>query len=295
MPTDGKTQTCGFLDQMSTEQLYDLIRADFESSEEGDVDLTIRILEVIRERERKEHPENSTDVKKAWDDFQKYFNTPDGTGRSLYPMEDFDLMTADGKPGKPSKSAFGRLAKRLLPVAAVVAVDFSSMVAVQAFGFDVFGALARWTSETFHFATETIEESANSEIEALHQTVQEAFDSCGITIPAPSWYPKGTVLAKDIEIVENVEDAMVMCDFTCGDDSFGIVIQQYYDNYRVPGYTFEKDISDAEEYSSNGRLFYVVSNLQESYAVYSDDQIVVLISGNLPVETLKRIIDSTGK
>ena len=30
MPMDGKTQTCGFLDQMSTEQLYDLIRTDFE-------------------------------------------------------------------------------------------------------------------------------------------------------------------------------------------------------------------------------------------------------------------------
>ena len=67
MPMDGKTQTCGFLDQMSTEQLYDLIRTDFESSEEGNTDLTIRILEVIKERERKEHPENSTDVKKAWD------------------------------------------------------------------------------------------------------------------------------------------------------------------------------------------------------------------------------------
>lgn len=295
MPMDGKTQTCGFLDQMSTEQLYDLIRTDFESSEEGNTDLTIRILEVIKERERKEHPENSTDVKKAWDDFQKYFNTPDGTGRSLYPMEDFDLMTADRKPKKPSKSAFGRLAKRLLPVAAVVAVAFSSMVAAQAFGFDVFGALARWTSETFHFATETLEETTNSETEALYQTVQEAFDRCGITIPAPSWYPKGTVLDKDIDVLESLEDTAITCNFTCGGNSFVIVVQQYHESNRVPAYTFEKDIIDAEEYPSNGRLFYIVSNLQESYAVYSDEQIVILISGNLPLEFLKQIIDSIGE
>lgn len=294
MPMDGKTQTCGFLDQMSTEQLYDLIRTDFESSEEGNADLTIRILEVIKERERKEHPENSTDVKKAWDDFQKYFNTPDGTGRSLYPMEDFDLMTAGRKPKKPSKSAFGRLAKRLLPVAAVVAVAFSSMVAAQAFGFDVFGALARWTSETFRFATETFEETANSETEALYQTVQEAFDRCGITIPAPSWYPKGTVLDKDIDVLDNAKGTIATCDFICGSNWFKILVQQCYEDDYVSDYTFEKDISDAKEYPSNGRLFYVVSNLQESYAVYSDDQTVMLISGDLPLETLKRIIDSIG-
>ena len=49
-----------------------------QQQEEERLEAEQRKLEEERlERERKEHPENSTDVKKAWDDFQKYFNTPD--------------------------------------------------------------------------------------------------------------------------------------------------------------------------------------------------------------------------
>ena len=48
MPTDGRTQTYGFLDQLSTEQLLNLLRADFDSSEDGDDEQIFQILEVLK-------------------------------------------------------------------------------------------------------------------------------------------------------------------------------------------------------------------------------------------------------
>lgn len=96
MPTDGRTQTYGFLDQLSTEQLLNLLRADFDSSEDGDDEQIFQILEVIEKRERECAPDSLPDAAQAWEDFQTYFNTPDGTGRSLYPMRDSAGKSAAG-------------------------------------------------------------------------------------------------------------------------------------------------------------------------------------------------------
>lgn len=45
----------GYLDRLSTDQLEELLRADFESDEHSDVDVIFHILEVIEKRERT-HP-----------------------------------------------------------------------------------------------------------------------------------------------------------------------------------------------------------------------------------------------
>lgn len=296
MPTDGKIQTYGFLDQLSTEQLLELVRADFESSEDGDDALTSRILEVIKEREKTQSTGLLSDADQAWEDFQAYY-IPDGEARPLYPMRDSDLMAGSeptDEPAKPAKRRRGRLVKRLVPLAAVLAVSVSSMVMAQAMGVDVFGALARWTDETFHFVARSAAD-VDSESENLRQAVQRAFDSCGITMPAPAWYPEKTVLARDIDVIESADGSIVTCGFMYDSKAFLIVVEQYYEKDRISGYTFEKDASDVEEYSSNGRQFYIMSNLSESYATFSDDQTVMVIHGNLSLENIKQIIDSIGE
>ena len=276
---------------MSTEQLLDLIHAEFESSEHEDDALTERILEVIEERE-KSHPSGLLpDVNQAWENFRSHY-LPDSEDCPFYPMKDSGLTAFE--EARPSKPRRGRLLKKLIPVAAVVAVTFSSMVAAQAFGFDIFGALARWTSETFRFAAETSADSGSPESRTFQETLQDAFDICGISIPAPAWYPEGTALVGDIDIIEAAESSAVTCEFTLEGEEFYIMVQQYYNDDRIPVYTFEKDGLDVEEYTSNGRLFYIVSNLSQGYAAYSSGQTVMLINGNLSAEIIKQIIDSIG-
>lgn len=198
MPTDGRTQRVELLEQLSTERLLDLLQADFDAADEGDDELTLQILEVIEKREHEMG--NFCDVDAAWRDFQKYFNTPDGEGRSLYPTRDPELKTVS--EDCPSRQK--RFLRKFLPVAVAALVALSTMAAAQAFGFDIFGALARWTDETFHFIAGT-EASAMGVVDpasdALRQSVQDALDRAGIDLPAPSWYPEGTVLARDIDVI----------------------------------------------------------------------------------------------
>lgn len=293
MPTDGKTQTHGFLDQLSTEQLLDLIRTDFDSGEEGDDELINRILEVIERREKEQPTGLLSGAGQAWEDFQTYYNIPDSEDCPPYPMRRPDLPAAEKKPVK--RRGHGILLKRLISVAAALAVSLFSMVAAQAFGFDVFGALAQWTESTFHFVSDTRETAGSPESETIRQTIQAVFDDYGVTVPAPAWYPKGTEFDKDIETKEAAGASIITCYFTCGDKKCYMEVQQYYyGEIHISNQTFEKDASDIKEYYSNGRLFYIMSNLSNNCATYSNDRTLVIIEGEFSLEVLKQIVDSIG-
>ena len=136
--------------------------------------------------------------------------------------------------------------------------------------------------------------AGSAESETLRQKVQEAFDICGVTVPAPAWYPEGTELTEDIRVVEYRETSVVTCYFAYGDKDFYIEAQQYYGEERIPKQTFEKDTLDVESYFSNGRTFYIMSNNSDNLAVYSKGQTVITINGSLSLESLKQIIDSIG-
>lgn len=291
MHANGGTQAC--LDQLSTDQLLDLLRAEPEAPEGGDDGLTMRILEVIEARERVRPTGLLPDPDRAWADFQTYFNTPDGEGRPLYPVKD-----PEEKPGRPPVRMGTRLFRRLLPLAAVVAVSLSGMIAAQAMGVDVFGALARWTDETFRFAGEagTARDASSPENEAVRRPLQDALDQYGVTaVPAPGWYPEGAELVRDVNVKENEEALIISCDLTCEGKSFNITVQQYPTPGRLFQQTFEKDASNMEEYRSAGRTFYIMSNPPDSRATYSDGQTALSISGELSLEHLKKIIDSIGE
>ena len=292
MPTDGKKQACGSWEQLDTEELLELVRMDLDPPEGGDYERTARILEVIERREEESPTGILPDVGQAWEDFQKYYVPLDSEGCPLYPMRDPDRTSAGRGPD--GRRRRGRLLRRLVPVAAVAAVTLSSMVAAQAFGLDVFGTLARWTEETFHFVSGTPAAAGSEESESIRQAIQEVYDRCGVTVPAPAWYPEGTELLGDIEEKEQEGTSMIICSFTCGDETFYIEAQQYHGDERIPIHTFEKDASDIEEYHSNGRLFYVMSNVSDSRAAYSNDQTVLLINGELSLEILKQNNDSIG-
>ncbi len=285
--------TQGFLDRMSTEQLLDLLRVE---PEDGDDGLTNRILEVIEEREHAHPTGLLPDVDQAWEDFQKYFNTPDGTDRPLYPTKAPEERLPEAAPARVGM----RLLRRLLPLAAAIAVALSGMVAAQALGMDVFGMLARWTSENFHFASSleagTEREAASPENEALRLAIQEALDQCGVTaVSAPGWYPEGSELIEDVVVEESQRGRLVLCDFTYDDKAFGIRVYRYLTTEGTPSLSFEKDDSNVEEYHSSGRLFYLMENPPDSRAVYSDGQTIMLITGDLSLEYLKNIIDSIGE
>lgn len=101
-----------YLDQLSTRELREILRADIDSPESGDDEAIFYILEVMEKRER-EHPSDaSSDLDRCWNDFQTLYHTPEGAGRALYPTEDPEVPKQ-----RPSASPRGRRYLRWLVLA----------------------------------------------------------------------------------------------------------------------------------------------------------------------------------
>ena len=100
-PNENPNRKYAYLEQLSTERLEELLTLDSDpSSDQEDEEYIDAILEVILKRE-KEHPTGRlTNVDKAWEDFQKYCNTPEGEGLSLYGNEDEEERAQTTTPFK---------------------------------------------------------------------------------------------------------------------------------------------------------------------------------------------------
>lgn len=313
-----KENKYGYLNHLSTTYLEGILRADIESSEDGDIDMILYITEVIERRE-KEHPTGCLcDVGEAWKEFQEHYMDLEGP---LYPMSDPDnaqeqensdmivvpsKAPSKAKPtGKPSHGVYRTFLRWVLPIAASVALLLAGMITAQAAGIDVFGALAKWTDDTFRFispqsknmAQVTGEEEINSNSQELHDAFQAALDECGITAAlAPTWFPDGCVMSKEPKITSTEFTNQVACEYEISDcQSFIIFIQHYISAIAPESVSIEKDFQSVEQYLSNGKLFFIMSNNESINAAWSDGQtLVVTVTGNLATENLKKFLDSMG-
>lgn len=297
------------LDQLSTEALEELLRVDIESPNDDNDEAVIHILEVIEQRE-KEHPTGRlTEVDKAWEEFQLYYNIPEGKGLSLYTTGDKEspptgncreVVTAE-QTQKPSVVRPRRLLKNSMIAAATIAALMVGMVGVQAAGIDVFGTIGRWTDETFHFVSSNgaIQNGTDVELDSrnmgYYDLVQTALDRCGIAEKlAPTWYPEGFE-ASEPEIIETSKCDVIHINFSGVDENFfNIDITRYQSPSDLTAHLFEKDSISIEQYTSGAKTFYILSNMDTITATYSEGFLVEQISGSLSMEEIKAIIDSIG-
>jgi hypothetical protein len=294
------------LDKLSTETLEALLYADIESPDNDNDETVLHILEVIEQRE-KEHPTGRlSDVDKMWAEFQQYYNTPEGRGLSLYPMEDgeedFAGEEEEGLTVAQTQTSKVIRVSHVLKVAgiaaAVVVGIFGLMIGAQAAGIDVFGAIGRWTDETFHFAiftgsvTDGISEP--SVFEGYTQ-LQAALDDCGITEKlAPTWCPEGFETFGP-EVLSNDICDKIHCFFSdASGEFFDITIKHYKSASNIETPTFEKDDMSVEQYTSGQKTFYILYNIDTVTATWADGTLMEVISGNLSIDEFKNIIDSIG-
>ena len=137
---------------MSTEELEQLIRAYAQSTNDADMDVVFSILEVIEKRENLKPSGKYTDVDTAWMSFQANYRPSADDNKPIYDDDDRDISCM------PSKKLHGVQVKRhklLLRtasiLAAVLVILISGTIVASALGYDLLGAVAKWTSETFWF------------------------------------------------------------------------------------------------------------------------------------------------
>ena len=280
-PEGNKKRDYSRYDQMSTAELEQLLRLDFQASEDGDSDLDaiLYISDLLAKRN------GPVDSDAAWEQFQTKYR-PYADGRSLYDSEDEE---ENPKQAPPARSRPARRLRQLaILAAALIACLLGGMVVAQAAGVNVWGTIARWTDETFRFVSVGASSSgaADEDMEQLRSSLRE----WGMADWLPAWHPDGFVPG-DLEVIDLGISMAAYVTFYGEDRAYSVDINHFTQPTDNTG-TFEKDDTPVEEYDHNGQTFYILSNLDSLTATAYDGEFMVTICGALTRDEIKAIIDS---
>lgn len=296
-----------FFAQFSTQELEEMLRLGISHPDSSYDKVLLQIMEVLHAREEERIEKEIVD--KAWEEFQTYYNTPEMRGVELYgDKEELDrLLEEDLRAQKQKREArkekvvsirAGGVLRRLSKIAVIalvtLGVAFSSITVAQAAGIDFYGIMGTWTNNVFKFRVS--ENTPTSEQERASEEIQAELNAMGVYQDlAPTWWPEGfEVFELKPEHVEGEFDSVV-----CGyenketNEFFHVTFDIYYNAYWFST-PYEKDDTPMEVYESNGRSFYIMSNIDTLTATWSDGSLVVAIGGQLTRDEIKGIIDSIG-
>lgn len=206
-------------------------------------------------------------------------------------------ISLDGNtaPGNRNGGAFPAkrhpLRRMVVTFAAAMALLFALMIGAQAAGMDIFGNLARWTDEHLYplVAGET---ARNKETQDLFC---QALQDCGLpTDFAPGWYPEG--FSSELRTWNNESNSTASVQLTFLSDSgkeYAVSVDRY-ENVESVKMLIEKDLESVDKYTKGNRTFYIYSNVNIVSAMFSNDDLMVTIRGNLSIDEVKKIINSMG-
>lgn len=278
---------------MSTEALEEILRLDSQmlNDEESDIDAILYITEVIARRE-KEHPTGRfTDVQSAWESYKTNY-LPYAGGESLY--EDVITDTASVHEKRPMPEATANLFKRknrsirktVLIAAIIAALILGGTMTAYAVGFDFWGAVAKWTRDTFGFATTEPIESA-----ASYRSLQDALSDYEIKEPlAPNWIPDGYELSS-VSVSQTPVRTTLLATYISNGDELLINITSLTDvnnNSNI----FEKDGDNVTLFEAGGIKHYIMSNEARINAVWLNNSYECSIIGNITEADVIKMIDS---
>lgn len=273
-----------YLQQLSLEALYQLLAAGSCLPEEQQDDAFYQAVEEAILQKEKEGPSGKLpEVEASWIAFQQQYHLPEFEGARLYDA-------CHGKdPGSPRKTKAAVILRRAVIAAAVMAAFFGAMIAVQAAGIDVFGTIARWTADTFHFERADQDPQYLPVDEGLQNALSEIGASAALV---PKWYPDGYEICQ-MQTLEQVGLDVVEYVLSDGDNRQIIVsIVHFYDENSLLNQDFEKNNTLVEAYLSRDRTFYLFSNMETLTATWSDGVYCISINGKLTNDEMKAIIDS---
>lgn len=273
-----------FLEHLTMEDLEYLLCLSSDSEEMEE--LVDAITDTIVNRET-EHPTGRLpDVDDAWDEFQTAYNIPEKkaeiAGEEPLPDLNLDRNSVETPPAH-SHTTFRHLWHVALAAVLTVVLTLGFMIGAQASGLNVFGALAEWTDELFHYVvTPTNDDPIKQALR--NQDIPEEL--------APAWIFEHYTI-QNIETFNSDDGQTVFADCVCANDKVGIEIGKYSSPSSLEGWDYQKDADNVIPFISRGKEFYILSNLDNTTATWSDGQsLMINIWGNVSVEEMKNIISS---
>ncbi|MBM6897156.1 DUF4367 domain-containing protein [Pseudoflavonifractor capillosus] len=202
--------------------------------------------------------------------------------------QQFQSMLTGALPSRPKRR--GRVLRMTLRVFLAAAFLFGCLVAAQASGMDVFGAMARWTDDTFYLETQKDHPAAQPRV-----PYQEKYEAAGLDAAyMPTWIPDGYTVG-EIEIFELPDSTEICIPFYHSNDS---TIQCFISSYSSPidmqSLVFEKDGRPVKEYQVNGKTVYLFHNLDAIKAVCQHKNFVYTLTGDVTEDIALNFYASIG-
>lgn len=281
--------------KMSDEELQNTLRCEMLSV--GALDNT-QIEMILAEMERRGINEPIRSPEEAWAEFKEAYSGKESCYDDCAPAVSPHI---EKLPSAPTRRRH-HLKRKTLVLAAVISVMLASLLTVQAAGVDVFGAIARWTTELFSFGKteETrglVVDGKWPEIDLKQNqqftSLQEALDYYGVTeVVAPQWIPDEF----DQESVSVEQNGIWLAFFAEYADENGKMLVISYSSYvSEPPTYYEKSGSLLEIFEISRNTYYAFKNLNNYIIAWVTPHFECCISAPLnstDMDSLKNVIVS---
>lgn len=288
----GKAQKYEHLKEKTIEQLTDEYTALLQRAASGDIDLelTRAYLDAMDEKDPIPFALEETATYERF--AEKHAAMLEELNR---PVQSMELHTSEQQ--RPVEKHSRGVLRRVVPVAAAAALMLGTMISAQAMGFDVFGKIARWTEETFHFSSvrqtsAVITKYPLAEGEQMtFETLEDAIDAFGITEPVvPKWIPERFSLA-EVAALYNANGIEILATYVENGKSakpFTVSYRALTQNMSI----VEKDGTAVELYTQSGFAHYLITDVSYEQAIWQNGELECFISGVVSRQEMREIIDS---
>lgn len=277
--SNSSTRDFSHFDKLSTEELQEIIRQDsFLDDDSSDIDAILYITDLLVKRS--DSSNNSKDVEAAWKSFKENYYPYISDPEPLYSFDSPEDEVVKAKPRHLSR------AMKTLSVAAVLAVVIiSGSVTASAFGYNLWGAVAEWTRDTFGFT-----QGQNNGIHPF-ENLRDALAAYDIDEPiVPQWIPDG--YGEDtVQAAETPDSKIISSSCKSASGEIKIEVKAFY-NYDSKHRVYEILEDGVEKYSSNGIDFYIMKNDEFTRVSWADGNNECSIICSLKPKEIYRMVDS---
>ena len=264
------------LSSLTTEQLKQLLHAQLDA-EEPNVDLIKKVTAVLDAREPLPFD-------------------PDAGYRSLLQdhLDGDRLCTedSDGKPAvRPCRPRVFRFARAASIAAIFLLVLLGGTAVAHALGFDLWGAVVRWSADTFGLSNKDIVgQTSDINTEDPYFVLRETIRNVGVLSPVVPYYLPEGYHNMETTREETYQGAAVNGIYKSEQGT--ILLTYVITQSDHPSRYYPIDDSDPEIYTVNGVDHFITSNEGKYRAFWTNENVVCDISGLEDEVVLKQMIDS---